>query len=159
MTRSTAKKSGRLFLMETAFHREARKPGGFFRDDAVNKATAALVKMQDSADRYIDAELDRLCAATGAADQMQMAPAHEAAGNLRDVGAVAGFELITLVAANLCDVLDLFEAKAVYRSEIVSCHLRALRTVRSEHYRGVQSEDVPELLAGLRELLKVVALI
>jgi hypothetical protein len=79
----------------------------------------------------------------------------EACCQLRDVGATMGFELVTFVANNFCDILDAIKAGAPYDKNMIDCHMDALALARTEHYRNLRPEQVPEMTSGLRRVVEM----
>ena len=159
MPKSASKEAGRLFQVESGFQKLARSPGGMPRDQAIENAKAALVEMRSKMDSWIDGELCALQAAhktnsSTSIDAAGVKSVYSAACRLRDLGTTAGFDLITSIAANVCNFLEAIEAGAEYRHDLVDCHVSALLLARQERYRGVRASDIPELTDGLRALVK-----
>ena len=70
-----------------------------------------------------------------------------------------GFELVTFVAANLCDIIDAMKVGAVYDKGTVACHMDALHLAKTERYRHLRPEQVPEMTSGLRRIGKIASII
>jgi hypothetical protein len=144
---------------EGTFSAMARAAGGVDRERAVREAETALVGMRASIDQYIDAELDRLQQAAAAlsdgfAGQDEVEALYRPASGLRDVGSTAGFELMTEVARNLCEVLEAVQAGAECSYDVIECHVAAIQVSRQESYRGAGLEGAAALVAGLKTILR-----
>jgi hypothetical protein len=69
------------------------------------------------------------------------------------------FELVTFVANNLCEILDAMKAGAVYDKDAIDCHMDALLLARTEPYRRLRPEQVPEMSSGLRRVGELVSIV
>jgi hypothetical protein len=152
-------KAAGLQSFACAFGAMARASGGIERERAVSAAEATLVGMRSSIDEYIDAELDRLNQAVSSLGNGCSTPAeadaiYKSACGLRDVGSTAGFELLTEVARNLCELLEAVQSGAQCGQDIIDCHIAALHVARQECHRGTGLEGASELIAGLRTILR-----
>jgi len=85
--------------------------------------------------------------------------AYTSCAHLRDVGATMDFELVTFVANNLCEILDAMKAGAVYDKDAIDCHMDALLLARTEPYRHLRPEQVPEMSSGLRRVGELVSIV
>jgi hypothetical protein len=74
---------------------------------------------------------------------------------MRDVGTTMGFELVTFITNNLCEIFEAIIAGASPRNEIIDCHIDALLLAKQEQYRHLRPEQLPELNSGLRRVLEV----
>jgi hypothetical protein len=74
---------------------------------------------------------------------------------IRDVGATMGFQLVSFIAGNLCEMLDGIVAGANPRNEMIDCHIDALYLAKQEQYRHLTPDQLPELSGGLRRVLEV----
>jgi hypothetical protein len=152
----------RIFDVETTFQKYARRPGGVPRDRAIKYAMSRVDELKPEFDDWLDKELQALAEAVRKAEE-----GHEARGwidtinnharQLRDVGTTMDSELLTYIAGSLCSVLDEMAAGAKFNKESISCHVDALFLARQRQYRGLKPEQVPELIAGLRQVLEHVS--
>lgn len=68
------------------------------------------------------------------------------------------FELITFVANNLCEILDAIKAGAVYDKDMIDCHINAFFLARTDQYRHLRPEQVPEMASGLRRVVELASI-
>lgn len=141
-----------------AFGAMARAPGGIERERAVGAAEATLAGMRSSIDAYIDSEFSNLDGAAaalgnGCSTAAEAEALYKAVCGLRDVGSTAGFDLLTEIARNFCDLLEAVQAGAQCGQDIVDCHVAALHVARQECHRGTGLKGAEELVAGLKTIL------
>ena len=65
-----------------------------------------------------------------------------------------GFELISVISNNLCEVLDAIKTGAAYHRETIECHLDALLLTSKAPYCNLRPEQLPEMTAGLRRAIE-----
>ena len=153
-----------VFYADNRFDRMARRPGGVAPEQAIKQAEAHLEELHADFADWINNELAQLSAAL---DQLESNPtsleaidrAFQSCGHLRDVGATMGFELVTFVAANLCDIIDAMKVGAVYDKDTITCHMDALKLAKTERYRHLRPEQVPEMTAGLRRIGEIASIV
>lgn len=151
--------SAREFHVVTNFQRMARRPGGVTREQAVQKATAAIETFKPGFKDWLDRELDEL---------LQVVPGPEGISEkelswidvadmhcqrLADVAATMDYQFVSFVAANLCVIFEAMKKGAEYHPEVIACHVDALQLASREQYRRLRAEDLPELTEGLRRVL------
>lgn len=147
-----------IFRVDTRFQQLARRPGGVSRDRAIESAQRQIDEMKTDFADWLDRELKELSTALQRVASNPAAPAvlehaHQTCRGLRDVGSTMGYELITFVAGNLCDVLDAIKAGAHCDKDMIDCHMDALLLARTEPYRSLGPEQLPEMARGLRRVL------
>jgi|DewCreStandDraft_4_1066084.scaffolds.fasta_scaffold04217_7 hypothetical protein len=149
------------FFVETNFQRLARRAGGVPREQALENARITLETIKVGFRDWLESEIADLAAAirrgrTGQpADVAWAETALLHCRQIRDVGTTMGFQLVTFIAGNLCEMLDNVIAGAVPRNEMIDCHIDALYLARQEQYRHLSPEQLPELSGGLRRVLEV----
>ncbi len=149
------------FFVETNFQKMARRAGGIPREQALENARVALETIKLGFRDWLDAEISELAAQVrkGRSGQPTGVAWAEAAlihcRQIRDVGATMGFQLVTFIAGNLCEMLDGVVAGATPRNEMIDCHIDALYLAKQEQYRHLSPEQLPELSGGLRRVLEV----
>jgi hypothetical protein len=74
---------------------------------------------------------------------------------LRDVGGTMGYELVSFIASNFCHILDAIKAGAAYDKDMIDCHMDALLLARTEQYRHLTPDQVPEMASGLRRVVEL----
>ena len=129
----------RIFSVVTNFQKLALRPGGVPRDKAIAQADAELKDMKPEFDKWIDEEIEALRSALppvgqGIGDNEWVAVADIHAGRLRDVGATAGYELVTFVAGVMCDILESGEAATERGVDSLNTQFDALLLVRKPQY-------------------------
>jgi hypothetical protein len=155
---SDKKHEAREFYVNSRFERLARRPDGLSREAALQRAQATVDDLKPGFAEWLETELTELkalFAGLDGKDAASMEGAYFRSAQLRDVGTPMGYALITFVAKNLCDALDTMKTFAVYDKEVVDCHLDALFLARSEPFRGLQPEQVPEMARGLQRVAAI----
>jgi len=155
------KEDGKMFLVDSHFQKMARRSGGISRDQAMESAQLALDKIKMGFGDWLEGELKALItelrkggsANPGDVSWAEIAIIHSR--QIRDVGTTMGFELVTFVTNNLCEILEAIIAGAPFRNEMITCHIDALNLAKQEQYRHLRPEQLPELSAGLRRVLEV----
>lgn len=151
---------GHIFFVDTRFQRMARRPGGLTREDALARAHAQVDQLKPDFSGWLDREMQELSAALSqiegnCTDALALDRAYLSCSQLRDVGTTMGFALVTLVANNLCDILDAIKAGTDYDKDMIDCHLNALILARTDAYRNLRPEQVPEMTSGLRRVVEL----
>jgi hypothetical protein len=154
------KKEARTFFADTRFERMARRPGGATREQALSRAQAQVDEMKSEFPEWLDLKLKELSTAIQQAEGSSFDPswherAHRSCCQLRDVGSTMGYELVTFIASNLCEILDVIKAGTAYDREMINCHVDALLLARTEPYCRLRPEQVPEMVSGLRRVVEL----
>jgi hypothetical protein len=149
----------RVFRVDTNFQRMARRPGGISRDRAIERAETEMAEVKVDFNEWLDRELAELTNAFASAREHRQDPERLAdlAGRsrqLRDVTAMMRFELLSFVAASLCDLMDSIDAEAEFPVDSIACHLDSLNLAARPGFRGLRPEQVPELTKGLRRVVR-----
>jgi hypothetical protein len=152
---------GKMFLVDSHFQKMARRTGGVSREQAMESAQMALEKIKMGFGDWLEGELKALItqlrkgpsASPGDVNWAEIAIIHSR--QIRDVGSTMGFELVTFITNNLCEILEAVIAGAPSRNEMISCHIDALLLAKQEKYRHLRPEQLPELSSGLRRVLEV----
>jgi hypothetical protein len=149
-----------VFPIDTRFQQLARRAGGVARENAIEGAQRQIDDMKTGFVDWLDRELKELSMATrlvtnNPGDASALERAHQASCQLRDVGTTMGYELVTFVAHNFCDVLDAIKAGAPFDKDMIDCHMDALLLARTEPYRHLRPEQVPEMSTGLRRVVEL----
>lgn len=153
-----------IFYADTRFERLARRPGGISREEALGRAQNAVEELNTDFAGWIDEQYSELSAAladiaSNPADKAAMERAHLKSAYLRDVGATMGYILVTFVATTLCDVLDAYIAGAPFDKNVTDCHMDAFLLARTDEYRNLRPEEVPELAKGLLRVVEVASIV
>ena len=148
------------FYPDSRFERLARRPGGIAREQAIASAQAHVDDLKSEFVIWLDRELHELSAALlpieeNSSDTSSLERAHLCCAQLRDVGETMGYDLISFVANNLCEILDAFKAGAAYDKDMIDCHMDALLLARTEQYRHLTPDQVPEMTSGLRRVVEL----
>jgi hypothetical protein len=151
---------GKVFLVDSHFQKMARRTGGVTRDQAMENAQMAIDKIKMGFGDWLEGELEPLLAqlrkgsSASAGDVTWAETAIIHARQIRDVGTTMGFELVTFITNNLCEILEAIIAGAPHRNEMIDCHVDALLLAKQEQYRHLRPEQLPELSSGLRRVLE-----
>ena len=150
----------REFFVDSRFQKKARRPGGLPRMEAIARAKEEIEQIRttftdwfDQQVMSLDEALRRQDAERGNPDWVEIAHFH--CRQLRDVGTTMGYDLVTFVANNFCNMLDAMRVGAQPNSEVIALHIEALRLARQDQYRTARPEDFPEFSGGLSRLLMV----
>jgi hypothetical protein len=149
----------RVFPVDTNFQQMARRAGGVPRDHAIERAQKALEGVKPAFEEFLEREV------TGLADMVKKVEAGKdepgwietatfRARQLRDSAGSLDYELITFIAASLCELFDSIEAGGECNMESIVCHVDALMLARQKAYRRMKPEQVPELTKGLQRVVK-----
>jgi hypothetical protein len=149
-----------IFPVDTRFQQMARRPGGVPRERALDGAQRHIDELKPEFNNWLSRELKQLAASIqqvgdNPGDENVLDHAHQACRQLRDVGGTMGYELVTFIADNLCEILDAIKAGATYDQNMVDCHLDALALARTDAYRKLGPEQVPEMTNGLRRMVEL----
>ncbi len=151
----------KVFPVDSRFQQLARRPGGIPRAEAIERAQAGVDEIKITFGDWFDRELDGIVVALPHNDA-----GYEKAGvwldvvlthcrHLRDVGTTMGFELVTFIAGNFCDVLEAIKAGAEPNQELIQLHVEALKMSKQARYQRTTPADFPELSSGLHKLLSL----
>jgi hypothetical protein len=164
MTKKQGGADANIFYADTRFERLARRPGGVGRDEAIERAQAAVEELDTDFTDWIDQQYSELSAALAdiandPSDKPALERAHQKCAHLRDVGTTMGYTLVTFVAGTLCDVLDAYMAGAPFDKDVTDCHMDAFLLARTDEYRHRLPEEVPELAKGLLRVVEVSSIV
>jgi hypothetical protein len=157
--RPAASAEARVFRVDTNFQQMARRPGGISRDRAIERAETEIAEVKVDFNEWLNRELAELATAFAAArehrpDPERLADLAGRSRQLRDVTATMRFELLSFVAASLCDLMDSINAEAEFPVDSITCHLDSLNLAARPAFRGLRPEQVPELTKGLRRVVR-----
>jgi hypothetical protein len=153
-----------LFYADTRFEKLARRPGGVEREEALERAQASVDELKTDFADWVEREFDMLNAALAKlssrpTDKMALEDANRSCAQLRDVGGTMGYELVTFVAKTLCEILDAYIAGAPYDKEVIDCHINALLLAKTEPYRHLRPDEVPEMTDGLLRVVELASIV
>ncbi len=143
-----------IFYPDTRFERLARRSGGVRREQALARAQAEVEDLTSEFRIWIDKQLEELNSAlsrieSNPSDEAALERAYYCSSQLRDVGGTMGYELVTFIAKTLCEILDAYMAGAAYDKDVIDCHSNAFMLAKTEQYRHLRPEQVPEMTNGL----------
>jgi hypothetical protein len=150
----------KAFFVDGRFEQMARRPGGVPREEAIERALAVIEENKPGFCDWLDrelAELGELIRLNEADDSGQTdwtETAYLQCVRMRDVGTTMGFELVTFIANNLCEIFQAVNGGAEYRGDLVDCHMQAMLLARQEQYRNLRPDQLPELSSGLRRVVE-----
>ena len=154
------KPEARTFVVESRFQKMARRPGGVTREEAIGRAQSTIEEQEPTFSDWLEGELNALVSLTrmatsgGFRDTQWVETANGHCRQIRDVGTTMGFQMLTFVANNLCEIFEAVNAGADYRGDLVELHIEALMLARQERYRNMRPDQLPELSAGLRRVVE-----
>src|SRR5262245_55652551 len=154
-----ANHEARIFSVETRFQQMARRPGGIPREQAIQRAQSQIEALKPEFAGWLDRELHELSAVIRHLDlhpddTSRLEDAYRKCCQLRDVGATMGYQLVSIVSSNLCEILDAFKGGTAYHKETVDCHIDALLLTSKPPYCQLRPEQLSEMTAGLRRLVE-----
>jgi hypothetical protein len=150
----------RIFFADTRFERMARRPGGISREQALAQAQAHVDELKAGFTNWLDRELQELNAALSKVernsnDATSLECAYCKCSQLQNIGAAMGYELVTFVAKNLYKIIATIKAGAAYDKDIIDCHINALFLAKTDQYRDLRPDQVPEMASGLRRVVEL----
>lgn len=147
---------GTLTKVQTAIHIQSTKQGGVGRAQAVSRATASLDDMTPVLLSRIDAAMQRICDLVHAAKnerQPEMDELRSSVAEVRDLGGVVRLNLLSAIAAMLCDILKVaIEKMIAYPTAAITVFIDAMVMATGDQYRHLSEADVPELMSGLAQV-------
>ncbi len=151
--------SVRIFSVNTRFQELAQRPGGVPREVAIEQAQSQIELFKAEYVDFVERELNELTeafarVASDSISEGQLEDIFRRCTQLRDSGTTMGLELVTFVADNLCQVLETIRNGAQYDRAMIDCHIDALALVRTEPYRKLRPEQLPEMTDGLCRVLE-----
>jgi hypothetical protein len=163
MARKQGDTEANIFYADTRFERLARRPGGVSREEALQRAQSAVEELKTDFIEWIDEQFSVLSTALAdiakdPTDKAALERAHQKSAYLRDVGGTMGYTLVTFVASTLCDVLDAYIAGAPFDKNVTDCHMDAFLLARTDEYRHMHPQEVPELAKGLLRVVAVASI-
>ena len=157
------KHEAHTFFADTRFERMSRRQGGVARKVALERAQVEIDEITPDFTIWLERELQELYAALlkvgkNSRDTLSLECAYRSCSQLRDVGTTMSYELITFIAGNLCEILDAIKAGATYDKDVIDCHMDAFFLARTETYRHLRPEQVPEMTIGLRRVVELASI-
>lgn len=149
----------RVFDVETNFQKAAKRPGGIKRDEAVKTAAANIEQIKPVFTDWLAQEFEELLRIVPdrkvkeTNDPAWVDAIDRSSVRLMDAAGTMGYPFISFVATNLHAVCEAIRDGGDYRSEVMACHIDALFLARLPKYRNMKPEDMPELSAGLKQVL------
>jgi hypothetical protein len=149
-----------IFYVDSRFERLARRDGGVPREQALAQAQSQIEEQKHNFEDWLERKLQELGVVTtdvdrNPCDKAALDRAERISLEIQDIGATMGYTLVTFVAGSLCKILEALKAGATYDKEVVECHVNALLLVRTESYRNLRPDQVPEMTVGLRRVVEL----
>ena len=150
----------RIFFANSRFERMARRPGGIPRHEAVAKAEAQIEELKSGFNEWLDRELGDLNemllkVELDLNDSVSLESAFRNCAQLQAVGAAMGYNLVTFVAENLCKIIETVMSGSAYDKDMIDCHINAFWLAKTDEYRTMNPEQVPEMAQGLRRVVEL----
>ena len=160
--RNTSSPDVRIFFADTRFERMARRSGGVPREKALARAQKMVDELKSDFGEWLDRELNELNVALSKAesdlsDNAALEDAYRNCAQLQGVCAAMGYDLVTFVAENLCKIISTVMTGAAYDKEMIDCHTDAFLLAKSDQYRALRPDQVPEMASGLRRVVELAA--
>lgn len=151
------------FYADTHFEKLARRKGGPPREQALAHAQVKVDELKSEFTIWMDRELQEIRTALSkvendSTDTLSLECANRSCSHLRDVGATIGYELVTFIARNLCEILDAIKAGVAFDKDTIDCHIKALFLAKTDAYRHLRPEQVPEMASGLRRVVALASI-
>ena len=155
--------AARIFPVDTRFQKLARRTGGVARDQAIERAQAALDNIKPAFEDFLEREVTSLAnlvkdVEAGRDEPGWIETTSFRSRQLRDGAGSLGYELIAFIAGSFCELLDSIEAGSECNMESIVCHVDALMLARQQSYRRMKPDQVPELTKGLQRVVKHVTI-
>src|SRR5262245_15381547 len=155
-------RDARVFFVDTRFQQMARRPGGIPRTQALENAQSKIAENTPEFEAWLDRELQALADLISQLHGRAAQPGWSEAicdhcRQLRDVGATMGYQLLTFVANNLCEILEGAAADDKANIESIICHVDAIFLARQKQYRNLRPDQLPELTKGLRLVAETIS--
>ena len=152
-----ARNSAPTFFPDNRFEKMGRRPGGIPRNQALARAQDLVDEIKPQFANSLDQELQELKLALmqveeNSSETLSLDKAYSICSQLGDSGTTMGYGLITFVAKNFCEVLDLVKGGALYDKDVIDCHFNALYLAKTDAYRNLPLDEVSELVTGLRRM-------
>lgn len=154
---------GQLVEVKSEFHVKAQRPGGVKREVGLQKAEATLISAHAEIRRELDTAFNSVILL---ADGLQCMPhpnnadivrLRKSAREMRDVGTLAHYPLVTLIGTMMVDVLNRqIDGEIEHRPEVLSCLTDALVLVKSQALRDAGVADVPEMMTNLKKMMATI---
>lgn len=147
----------KTFPVDSRFQQLARRPGGIPRAQAIERAQSQVDEIKVTFGDWFDEQVRGIVDVLPQSDDARIVNwvdiAHFHCRQLRDVGTTMGFQLVTFIAGNFCEVLDAIKAGAEPNKDLINLHVEALRMSRQAKYQRMTPADFPELSSGLNQLV------
>jgi hypothetical protein len=149
----------KTFPVDSHFQQMARRSGGVPRAQALERAQMQIDDARDTFGVWFSGQVAAITAAlpkdddSGADAPRWIETASSHARQLHDIGTTMGYQLVTFIAGNFCNMLDAIRNGAAPNRELIDLHIEALRVSRQEKYQHMTAADFPELSSGLHKLL------
>lgn len=153
-----------IFYADTRFERMARRSGGVEREVALEQAQNQVEDLTSEFRIWIDDQFEELNEAFARIDRdpgnkAALEHAYHIGSQLRDVGGTMGYELVTFIAKTLCDILEAYMAGAAYDKNVIECHSNAFLLAKTEQYRHLRPDQVPEMTNGLLRVVEITSIV
>jgi hypothetical protein len=156
-----ASAEARIFPVDTNFQRMARRPGGVTRNPAMERAETKIAEVRVDFNKWLmeswpNSQTRLRWRANGRSIRSGSPTFPTAAGSCATLPTMR-FELLSFVAASLCDLLDSINVKDEFPVDTTVCHLNSLTLAARLQFRGLRPEQAPDLTKGLRLLVRMLA--
>ena len=149
-----------IFYVDSRFERLARRPGAVGREQALTQAQSQIDELKTDFGDWLDQELQHLRVVIAEiecdpGDAALLERGENICSHIQDIGATMAYPLVTFVAKSLGMFLEAVKAGATYDKDAIECHVNALLLVKSDSYRDLRPDQVPEMTVGLRRVVEL----
>lgn len=149
----------KIMHVQTRFAALASRPNGMSRDEALDRADTFIENIEPKYLEWVERDLAKL---TEVVDLIHKAKsmskedyqsAYRKSNHIRDLGGTFSYDLITVVADSMSELLFRLGEAERYDQAALVAHMNALRLVCSSQFKGVKPDAVGDLIGSLQKLV------
>lgn len=155
---------GQLISVPSKFAADAGRPGGVKRDVGLQRAEATLISAHAEIRHELDTAFEATLRLAGNLQQVEdpdfseLDRLRKSARQMRDVGTLAHYPLVTLIGAMLVDTLNRqLTGEYRHRPEALAVFADALVLAKSQKMRDAGPQDAPQLMSDLNRMMTSLA--
>ena len=149
----------KIMHVQTRFAALASRPNGMSRDEALDRADTFIENIEPKYLEWVERDLAKL---TEVVDLIHKAKsmskedyqsAYRKSNHIRDLGGTFSYDLITVVADSMSELLFRLGEAERYDQAALVAHMDAFRLVCSSQFKGVKPDAVGDLIGSLQKLV------
>lgn len=149
----------KIMHVPTRFAALASRPNGMSRDEALDRADTFIENIEPKYLEWVERDLAKL---TEVVDFIHKAKsmskedyqsAYRKSNHIRDLGGTFSYDLITVVADSMSELLFRLGEAERYDQAALVAHMNALCLVCSSQFKGVKPDAVGDLIGSLQKLV------